>query len=135
VRTIRITGALVAGSAFVGTLVNDFLDIMNNRCDGDETTVCTENSHCTGIGNGLCGHAGFRDWFLPNIKHLNTLINYNRIPAETFPGESASSTYWSVTQRVANDMAVHVQDFGNGLISSTNKDTPHSARAMRFVNQ
>ena len=128
------TWSVPAGSEFNGTISTEFLDIMNNSCDGDETTACTEDSHCTGIGNGLCGHAGYRDWFIPNIKHLNTLINYNRLPAESFPGDAAAS-YWSVTQRVANNLAVQTQDFIGGLIASFNKDTERSARAMRFIGE
>src|SRR3989337_1832748 len=37
-----------------GTLFTVFLDTLNNKCDGNETTPCTSDTDCVGIGNGLC---------------------------------------------------------------------------------
>jgi len=53
-----------------GTLFTVFLDTLNNKCDGDETTSCATDADCTGIGNGLCGLAGYSDWCIPNVKRL-----------------------------------------------------------------
>jgi len=52
-----------------GNLFTVFLDTLNNKCDGDETTACTTDADCDGIvGNGLCGLAGYGDWCIPNVR-------------------------------------------------------------------
>jgi hypothetical protein len=86
-----------------GTLFTDFLVKMNNRCDGSpaaEAVSCTTDADCAGVGNGLCGHAGHRDWHIPNIKELQSIVDYGMFnPAidSTFPGATALSFYWSAT--------------------------------------
>ncbi len=51
-----------------------FIEALNNRC-ADETTNCSlgGNTACSGIGNGMCGFAGHRDWRVPNRFELETL--------------------------------------------------------------
>lgn len=67
-----------------GTLTSDFLDKMNNTCDGDESTPCTVDGDCAGIGNELCGHAGYRDWRIPNPFELVTLSNWEATSPSAF---------------------------------------------------
>src|SRR3972149_9882251 len=43
-----------------GTLFTDFLDKINNTCDGAGATSCSTDSGCS--GGELCGLAGHRDW-------------------------------------------------------------------------
>src|SRR3990172_4068415 len=83
--------------AWTSTLFTVFLDTLNNKCDGDETTPCATNRDCAGIGNGKCGHAGHRDWCIPNVKKLQSIVDYGTFnPASSFPGETAAG-YWSAT--------------------------------------
>jgi hypothetical protein len=58
------------GSVADGTAFTDLLATLNTTRDGDATTACTSNPDCTGIGNGLCGLAGHRDWRLLPVGRL-----------------------------------------------------------------
>jgi hypothetical protein len=55
-----------------------FIAALNNRC-ADGITDCTDggDTACTGIGNGKRGFAGHRDWRLPNVNELQSLVDYD----------------------------------------------------------
>lgn len=80
---------------------------MNNTCS-DETTTCASDADCTVIGNGKCGFAGHRDWHIPNVKELQSIVDYSRSnPATSVPGVNVTSVgvcdYWSVTTSAFGD--------------------------------
>jgi len=130
-----------------------FIDRLNNRCNNDETVNCTVNgdADCVGVG-GPCGFAGYRDWRLPNVKELQSIVNYE-IP---YPGPTVSPAfntacaagctvwgcsctqatycnYWSSTTPVdyrypGNAWFV---DFGNGFVVYDGKDDDGHVRAVR----
>ncbi len=82
-----------------GTLFTEFLDAINNNCDGDGTTPCNTDADCSGIGSGLCGLAGYRDWCIPNIRVFQSLGDFslqgNQI---SFPGLSSTDhIHWTST--------------------------------------
>jgi len=123
-----------------GTLFTVFLDILNNTCDGDETTPCTMDSECTGIGNGLCGHAGYSDWCIPNVKRLVGIVDYSTfLPAVStgMPGLSAGATaggtghYWSATTDDSNTITAWTVNFVDGHINDPHKCNINYARAVR----
>jgi len=99
-----------------GTAFTVFLDTLNNKCDGDESTLCIHNQDCRGIGHGKCGHAGFRHWRLPHIKELQSLVDFG-VPEPaptvdaTFPGATAGDFYWSSTPDAFREPHARIVDF------------------------
>jgi len=123
------------GSATDGTLFTAFLDTMNNKCDGDETTSCATDADCTGIGNELCGHAGYSDWCIPNVKRLHTILDYSMFdPTYSAPGDVHRTETWSTTTFPDPDntsLFAHTVNFQTGKINVIDKDTNQPARAVR----
>ena len=122
-------GTLFNGTNTIGT---DFLYTLNNTCAGDETMYCTNDTDCTGIGNGKCGFAGHQDWRIPNVKELQSLVNYiNEYPAWSAPGYCDDSAYWSATSAATGATAWYV-DFSTGKVDDDIlKPGSNHARAVR----
>jgi hypothetical protein len=81
--------------------VTNFLDQLNNRCDKDTTVACTVDSDCA-VPAGACGFAGHRDWRLPAVKELNSIVDYSvAVPGPTvnaaFHGASCGGTCTDIT--------------------------------------
>ncbi len=57
--------------------VRGHIHFLNDRCNNDVNVDCTSggDADCAGVG-GKCGFAGHRDWYLPDIKKLQTLVDY-----------------------------------------------------------
>ena len=116
-----------------GSLFTVFLDILNNKCDGNETTPCTTDADCTGIGNGLCGLAGYGDWCIPNVKVLQSIVNYNVFnPSSSVPGATRASNYWSSTTFADGPNDAWGVSFGSGgFVFGALKSNSFFARAVR----
>lgn len=119
-----------------GTLFHGFLSTLNNTCEGDETTTCTSNTTCKASGKGRCGFAGHRDWRIPTIKELQSIVDYSKFnPAASVPGETSSTSvgYWSSTTNVHFPFNAWFVSFGNGLVNFDFKGAgfSYTARAVR----
>ncbi len=117
------------GSLPDGTLFTDFLAKLNNTCDGAGTTSCTTDADCT----GLCGLAGHRDWRIPNVKELQSIVNYSTFsPASSVPGLNSASFCWAATTNAFNINSAWLVNPGNGdVFRSGSKGDFTFARAAR----
>lgn len=113
---------------FTGSLESIFLEQLNNRCDQDPTVPCNADADCT-IPLDRCGFAGHRDWRLPTIRELLTLVHYGPPPASFL--ESSPSGYWSSTTYAYSPYSVWYVDFYDGRADLQTKSIDLYARAVR----
>ena len=129
---------------------NDAFDVhvatLNNICANDETVDCSVggDADCAGVG-GECGFAGKRDWRLPNVKELQSIVNYENVnPAVSAafntdcPGATvltgsctAASIYWSSTSLAFNPSLAWAVNFIDGFVFALNKGGTDHVRAVR----
>jgi len=120
------------GSAADGSLFTDFLDTLNNTCQNDETVDCTTDDDCSAVG-GPCGFAGYRDWEIPNVKILQSIVDYSVFnPASIVPGATRSSAYWSSTTFAGSTGSAWGIYFSKGFVfDDFGKSLNLFARAVR----
>ena len=97
-----------------------------------------------GVG-GKCGFAGKRDWRLPNIKELQSIVNYevfapavspafnnNCVNATVLTGScTAASDYWSSTTGAFGSDFAWVVGFSFGNVDAGGKGFSRRVRAVR----
>jgi hypothetical protein len=100
----------------------------------------------TEVGNGI-GFAGFNDWRLPNVRELQSIIDYGRSSSPAVDPAfnnnvsigctvltcslTVSSAYWSSTTIASNPIDAWAVDFGVGLLVPSLKSASHFVRAVR----
>jgi len=126
-----------------GTLFTEFLDTLNNKCS-NETTACTTNADCEvvlGVG-AKCGFAGHRDWRIPNVKELQSIVDYTRYGpspsgSSNVPGLTRTDFYFSATTVAFNTPFAWIVSFGaggatgGGDVNFSNKCNNGYVRAVR----
>jgi len=133
-----------------GNSVWDHVAELNNRCWWDDTVSCTTDDDCAAAGAPICGYVGFRDWRVPNVKELMSIVNYENVaPAvdTVFNDHSAdlndcetgclncsctaANDYWSsTTYAYSQDLAWGV-GFSSGSVSAAGKYDFFYVRAVR----
>jgi len=114
-----------------GTLFTMFLDTLNTTCDGAGVTDCVDDSVC---GVGVCGFAGYQDWRIPNVKELQSIVDYSVFnPSSSVPGLTRTDYYFSATTVAFNTPFAWVVSFGgDGVnIGIRNKCDNLYVRAVR----
>ena len=110
-----------------GTAFTVFLDTLNNRCDQAEAISCTRNADCQGFGTNKCGYAGHRDWRVPNVKEMQSIVDYGRFQPAIDPSfgvtrpSSVPPDYWSSTTYADHPNFALFVNFDTGFASSDGK--------------
>lgn len=87
----------------------------------DTSDWSTASSYCDALNSGA-GYGGRRDWRLPTIEELETLMNYNtatspRTFGSSFPNTDSSKDYW--TESVSHIYGAFPGDYWTGVFDST----------------
>jgi hypothetical protein len=114
-----------------GTITDNVTGLVWQKQD-NATTYTWDNAltYCNANTPALPGSG----WRLPNIKELQSIINYQifspAINVTFFPGTQLNR-YWSSTTYVVNATNAWSVHFSNGAISNANKTTPYYVRCVR----
>jgi hypothetical protein len=86
-------------------------------------------------GKGFAGHS---DWRLPNVRELQSIVDYGRFTPATNPvfnnginSFTVTEFYWSSTPAAINSSFAWQVNFLNGLIDAFDKNGTNNVRAVR----
>jgi hypothetical protein len=123
---------------------------LNNKCADDETVDCFAGADATcaalfGAG-AKCGFAGYRDWRVPNVKELQSIVDYTNATPSVSPAFNtgcapgctvltcsctASGFYWSSSTNTGIPGNAWSVFFGGGNVTDQAKSGTFLVRAVR----
>jgi hypothetical protein len=107
----------------------DSADVNGNgqSTDEDNLTWCDALTYCENLR--LAGHD---DWRLPNVRELQSIVDYGRFGPSIDPVFGAfSAWYWSSTSHPNDPDYALIVDFGVGYVLRNDRDVVHHVRAVR----
>lgn len=131
---VRCVHGLQSHSVFIDKgddTVSDLVTDLVWQKQDDSTVYSWEQAliYCDGLSLG-----GFTDWRLPNVKELNSIVNFTVNPAInlTYFPNTQQAYYWTSTTNANASNDAFLVAFGGGTTSGTYAKTSfHYARCVR----
>ncbi len=106
------------------------LHAVNATCLFSETTTWIDALNA----ENTTGYAGFNDWRRPNVKELQSIVNYDGAPLfhEAFNPTAENDATWSSTSEFSDGEFAWTVDFSRGNVRSLEKEAESlHVRAVR----
>ncbi|WP_200153424.1 DUF1566 domain-containing protein [Chromatium okenii] len=141
---------LVRGGQFLDTFVDNGNGTVTQMNTGLMWAKCSEgqtDSDCTGTATEMNWSAaltaanesllgGYSDWRLPNLKELQTLVDYSRyspaIDSSYFPN-TPGAWFWSGSPYADNSGDAWIVDFYGGYAKNSSRISALSVRLVRSI--
>lgn len=124
-----------------GTVTDTATDLMWGQADAGED-MNWEDALAYAAAANASGYQGYSDWRLPNIRELQSIVDYSgsfpAIDAEYFTWSEADRYYWSSTSAYFNEQEpdyVYAWYVAFGYAPGPDGEDIHGAGAVRFIGK
>jgi Protein of unknown function (DUF1566) len=107
-------------------------DLTTNLHGVDSTCTWAEATGVWIAAINAANLGGHNDWRIPNVKELQSIVDYSRIgPAANVLGSTAAEFYWSSTSHAGSSSFAWFVNFFGGDVSLGGKGASLRVRAVR----